>query len=103
MFYSLCGVIHIDIIISAGKILAARIPARRSPPAASETKPATVGPVVHPTSPASDSRANIEVVHPGILEVARVKVHGQKIPTAKPQRMHPARPIIGDFDREIAR
>ena len=89
--------------INIGKTVDARIPILRFPPAASATNPATVGPVVQPTSPARESSANIEVVQPGILDVASEKVQGQKIPTANPQIMQPRRPIIGDFEREIAK
>ena len=93
----------IERIIRIGKVTDAKIPIRRFPPATSETSPATVGPVVHPTSPARESRANIAVVPPRILDVARVKVQGQKIPTVKPQRMQPIKPTLGEFDSDSAR
>ena len=86
-----------------GKIADTRIPILRSPPAASATNPATVGPVVQPTSPARESSANIEVVQPGILDVASEKVQGQKIPTANPQRIQPRSPIIGELESDIAK
>ena len=71
--------------ITAGKTAPTRIPVRRLPPVAPDTKPATAGPTAQPRSPPSASRANMGVPPFLIVFDAMEKVPGQKIPTEKPQ------------------
>lgn len=80
---------------STGKIIAARIPALRLPPAALETSPARVGPPPHPRSPARASRANIAVPPPRIVADALLNVPGHIIPTENPHTAQPIRFIAG--------
>lgn len=79
------------------------MPAFKLLPAAADTLPTTVGPKEHPKSPAKAKRANISVPPPRIFREARLKVPGQRTPTEKPQRAHPARPTTGQGDNTIRR
>ena len=68
-----------------------------------ETLPTTVGPIEHPTSPASAKKANIAVEPLFIFEADILNVPGQSIPTDRPHKLHPIRLNIGQGDSEIIR
>ena len=91
------------IISTIGKIIAAKIPTLRSSLNRADTVPTTVGPIEQPTSPANARKANIAV--PPRLSVAadKLKVPGQRIPTAKPHRPQPSKMIRGSGESEIIR
>ena len=86
-----------------GKMTEQRIPYCRSPPKTAAMSPATEGPEEHPRSPDSASRANM-VVPPNLtLSVARENVPGQKMPTEKPQMIHPMSARTGSGERPMMR
>ena len=78
-----------------GKILAASRPRWRLSPALWDTKPTIAGPIEPPISPAIAKKANIAVPPSGILAEERLIVPGHIIPTEKPQKIHPSKPIKG--------
>ena len=51
--------------------------------------PTADGPAAHPRSPAKERKANMAVLAPGHLNVARLKTPGHIIPTENPQSPHP--------------
>ena len=90
-------------IISRGKPNPHRMPARRLSPKALATAPATVGPAEQPRSPASAISAN-RAVPPRCMEAdAVLNVPGQKMPTEKPHRPTPIRPVSGLCVRPMSR
>lgn len=110
MLYELCIcclLISIQIITpiinKTGKTVAAIIPILRLSLNRLETDPTTVGPIEHPTSPASAKKANIAVPPLLILADDMLNVPGQRIPTAKPHMPHPIRLNIGNGESEIIR
>lgn len=81
--------------------MAAKIPVFRLPPAWEDTRPARVGPLEHPRSPASARRANIVVPPRGIETDAVLKSPGHIIPTENPQSAQPKRFNTGNGRMEI--
>ena len=75
--------------------MAQRIPFCRFPSKSVAAKPAREGPEEHPRSPESASNANMVVPPNFTLSVARENVPGQKIPTEKPQTIHPIKARMG--------
>ena len=98
-------IMHIIIprISRIGKIIAAIMPILRLSLIRLDTVPTTVGPIEHPTSPASAKKANIAVPPLLILADDMLNVPGQRIPTARPHRPHPIRLNIGNGESEIIR
>ena len=78
----------------SGKIIAASTPACRLSPKEEEIRPVYVGPKEQPRSPPKARRANI-ALPPFILEEAILSVPGHIMPTARPHRAQPIRPITG--------
>ena len=83
--------------------MAAKRPYFKFPPNAPETSPTNVGPPEHPRSPASASRANMEVPPFGHPKADMLKVPGHIIPTESPQSPHPSSANIGADIREAVR
>lgn len=79
-----------------GKMIAAKIPILRLLENVSDTSPTSVGPLIHPMSPAKAKRANIAVPPAGILLAAILNVPGQRIPTDKPHNAQPIKPTAGN-------
>lgn len=82
-----------------GKTAATRNPFFRSPPAAPDTNPTDIGPIVPPRSPASAKKANIAVPPLGQAREERLRVPGHMIPTENPHNAQPAIPATGYADR----
>ena len=95
---------HLDVYKrQIGKIIAAVSPIFRSPPAAPETAPTSVGPVEQPRSPASASSANIAVPPDGYFAAARLSVPGHMMPAARPHSAQPTSEIAGNGASEASR
>ena len=83
-----------------GKTVAINNPALRLLPAISENLPTIAGLTVAPKSPAKAKKANIAVPPLGHFWDDILIVPGHIIPTANPQRAHPANPNIEEADKD---
>ena len=89
--------------MNTGNIIEVSIPIDILPLNISAAKPVRVGPMEHPTSPASARNANIAVPPPFSTLAAMLKVPGQKMPTDNPQKAHPISPNTGLGDSAVSR
>ena len=86
-----------------GKTLPASIPVWSRSPACAVTVPTRLGPMAPPRSPDIASKANRAVPPWGRRGEVMLRVPSQRIPTEKPQKMQPSRPITGFEDKEASR
>ena len=86
-----------------GKMVATNNPILRLPPAISENLPTIAGLTVAPKSPAKAKKANIAVPPRGHFCDEILMVPGHIIPTANPQRAHPANPNIEEADKDASK
>ena len=80
-----------QIIRIMGNAIAKSKPVFKLSPIAPAISPVSVGPDIHPRSPARANKANKEVPPFGKYELAMLKEQGHIAPTENPQRAHPKR------------
>ena len=87
----------------SGKTVPKRMPFRRLSPKALAANPTTVGPLLHPKSPARARRAKRAVPPRGIEALAILKLPGHMMPTDRPQSPQPSRLSQGIGERAVSR